>query len=198
MSAFFMLLSIELKQSLVSKNKMDKNLISMPSIAAFGGIFLSTVIYLLINHNNAAAQHGFGIVTTTDTAVVLCILTALGNRIPKNLRLFMLLLSAIDDILAIFIIAIFYTSSLSLVSILLALSGVCVLFILNRFRVFKLTPYLLVGVFIWFCVLQSGIHATLAGAIIGLCIPLSKNKKQTNLILLKKNLKYLRPLQISG
>lgn len=178
MAIFFMLLGLEIKHKIFLDRSINKKTVTAPVIASIGGVLLPVVIYFILNYSNSTAMHGWGVATTTDTAIVLAILAILGNRIPKNLRLLMLILSIVDDVLAVFIIAVFYTSTLSWSAMMLALLGFSILIFFNFIKLTKITPYFLVGVFIWFCVLQSGIHATLAGVVIGFSIPIVKDRQR--------------------
>ncbi len=134
---------------------------------------LPAAIFWFINGDIAGQRNGWAIPTATDIAFALAMLGLLGSRVPVSLKVFLTTIAIVDDIAAIVIIAIFYTSDLSLVSLGLAGLGVAILFVLNRFKVMRLAPYMLTALFIWLCVLKSGVHATLAGVVVAMFIPLS-------------------------
>jgi NhaA family Na+:H+ antiporter len=144
----------------------------LPVAAALGGLVVPALTFFLINQDLVAAKNGWAIPTATDIAFALAALSLLGSRVPLSLKVFLTTIAIVDDLAAIVIIALFYTSNLSVLSLILAALGVLVLFGLNRYKVMSLTPYMLTGLFIWFCVLKSGVHATLAGVVVAAFIPL--------------------------
>jgi Na+:H+ antiporter, NhaA family len=146
--------------------------VALPILAAVGGLAVPAVIYWAINGGFADQRNGWAIPTATDIAFALAMLSLLGDRVPPALKVFLATIAIVDDLAAILIIAIFYTSNLSLLSLGLAAAGIVVLAALNRARVMRLAPYLLTALFIWFCVLKSGVHATLAGVVVAAFIPL--------------------------
>ena len=176
MAVFFMLVGLEIKREMLDGelSSLDKSL--LPAIAAVGGMAVPAGLYALINWGDPVAQRGWAIPSATDIAFAVGVLALLGNRIPHSLKVFLLALAIFDDLGAIVIIAIFYTAQLSFVSLVLALLGVGVLVLLNRAGITRYAPYILVVVFIWFCVLKSGVHATLAGVLIGLAVPLQSSQ----------------------
>jgi NhaA family Na+:H+ antiporter len=169
---FFMLVGLELKREVVEGQLSKPDQVALPVLAAVGGLVLPAAIYWLINGDIAGQRNGWAIPTATDIAFALAMLGLLGSRVPVSLKVFLTTIAIVDDIAAIVIIAIFYTSDLSLVSLGLAGLGVVVLFVLNRLKVTRLAPYMLAALFIWLCVLKSGVHATLAGVVVALFIPL--------------------------
>jgi len=171
MAIFFFLVGMELKREILYGYLSDKSQLRLPLAAAIGGMVIPAAIYLYFNHNNAVAAHGWAIPTATDIAFALGVLSLLSNRIPVSLKVFLMTVAVIDDLGAIIVIAFFYTSQLSITSILAGLFFVIALFLLNRLKVKRLAAYILVGMGLWVCVLKSGVHATLAGVIIGLMIP---------------------------
>ncbi len=171
MAVFFMLLALEIKREVLAGELASLNQILLPVSAAIGGIIFPALIYFGLNYHTPAALPGWPIATTTDIAFALGVIALLGSKVPPSLKVFLVALSIVDDILAITIIAVFYTAKLSYLSLACAFGGVVILIILNFLHVRRIAAYMLVGAFIWICVLQSGIHATLAGVIIGFTIP---------------------------
>ncbi len=173
MAIFFFLVGLEIKRELLQGELSTFGQAVLPAVAAIGGMVAPAVIYVAFNTGDPAALRGWAIPTATDIAFAVGVLALLGPRIPSSLKIFLLALAIIDDLGAIIIIALFYTDNLSLVSLTLAFAGLAVLAILNSRGVTRLAPYLLTGIFIWVCVLKSGIHATLAGVAVALAIPLT-------------------------
>ncbi len=172
MAIFFFLVGLELKREVLVGELSNIKQIILPAGAAVGGMIMPAVVYLLFNYNEPEFWKGWAIPAATDIAFALGILSLLGNRVPNSLKVFLVSIAIFDDIGAILIIALFYTSDLSLGS--LAIAGLCLpfLYLLNRRNVTRLTPYLFIGVIMWIAVLQSGIHATLAGVVLALFIPM--------------------------
>jgi NhaA family Na+:H+ antiporter len=176
MAIFFFLIGLEVKREFVDGELSEPSRVVLPVIAAVGGMAVPAAIYAAINWGDAAAMKGWAIPSATDIAFALGVLALLGSRVPHTLKLFLMTLAIVDDLGAIVIIAIFYTSDLSLFSLLIAMLALAVLFALNRFRVLALAPYLLVGVILWAAVLKSGVHATLAGVLTALFIPYAREE----------------------
>ena len=172
MAVFFLLVGLEIKRELLVGELATRDRAILPVIAAIGGMVLPAIIYMLINIGNSVALRGWAIPTATDIAFAVGVLAILGNRVPTSLKAFLLALAIIDDLGAIVIIALFYTSDLSWLSLGLAAVGIGALAILNLSGVTRVAPYALAGIFIWVCVLKSGVHATLAGVVVALAIPL--------------------------
>ena len=177
MALFFMLLALEIKREVVAGELSSFSRIIFPFFAAIGGIVAPILIYFAFIGGNASHKPGWAIPTTTDIALVLGLLALLGKRIPINLKLFLVALSIVDDIAAITLIAFFYSNDISIISLVIAASGVLALVMLNINGVKKISPYMIIGIIIWVAVLKSGIHATLAGIAVGFCIPLTGNDK---------------------
>ncbi|MCD1279683.1 Na+/H+ antiporter NhaA [Psychrobacter sp. CCUG 69069] len=172
MAVFFFLVGLELKREVLIGELSNVKQIILPAGAAVGGMIMPAAVYLLFNYNEPEFWKGWAIPAATDIAFALGILSLLGNRVPNSLKVFLVSIAIFDDIGAILIIALFYTSELSLES--LAVAGLCLpfLYLLNRRNVTSITPYLLIGVIMWIAVLKSGIHATLAGVVLALFIPM--------------------------
>ncbi len=190
MAIFFFLVGLEIKRELMVGELSTTKQAALPLIAALGGMMVPALIYSTINWTDDIALHGWAIPAATDIAFAVGVLALLGPRVPTSLKVFLLALAIIDDLGAIIIIAFFYTSDLSLAALGLASLGIAVLFILNMRGVTSITPYALVGLFIWLCVLKSGVHATLSGVVTALAIPLTvpKGKTQSPLVWLEEAL----------
>jgi Na+:H+ antiporter, NhaA family len=172
MAVFFMLVGLEVKREVAEGELSDPTKAVLPVIAALGGMIAPALIYTAFNWGDAEALRGWATPTSTDIAFALGVLSLLGSRVPASLRLFLLAVAIIDDLGAIVIIAIFYTAELSWIALSCAGVAVAVLAALNLAGVARRTPYILTGVFLWVCVLKSGIHATLAGLVVGMAVPL--------------------------
>jgi NhaA family Na+:H+ antiporter len=171
MAVFFFLVGLELKREVMAGELSDKKKVVLPLLAALGGIVLPATIYALINRDDPAALRGWAIPAATDIAFALGVLALLGSRVPVTLKIFLASIAVIDDLAAIIIIAVFYTSELSVGSLLLAVLFLSWLFILNRMGITAKTPYLLLAIALWVAVLKSGVHATLAGVAVAAFIP---------------------------
>jgi NhaA family Na+:H+ antiporter len=175
MVLFFMLVGLELKREVVEGQLSRLDQVLLPALAALGGLIVPAAIFWWINQDFVSEKNGWAIPTATDSAFALAVLGLMGPRVPVTLKIFLTTIAIIDDIAAIVIIAVFYTSDLGVLSLVLAGMGVFGLAILNRMKVMSLAPYMLIGLFIWFCVLKSGVHATLAGVVVAAFIPLRAN-----------------------
>lgn len=172
MAVFFLLVGLEIKREIMEGELSEKSKAALPVVAAIGGMVAPATVYAVFNWDNPVALNGWAIPAATDIAFALGILALLGSRAPVSLKVFLTAVAIIDDLGAILIIAFFYTADLSLVSLGLAAAGVVGLVLLNFFNVTRTSAYLLIGVFLWVCVLKSGVHATLAGVVVALAIPL--------------------------
>jgi NhaA family Na+:H+ antiporter len=158
----------------------------LPGAAAIGGMVVPALIYWALNKDNPAALGGWAIPMATDIAFALGVLALLGKRVPVSLKLFLMTLAIIDDLGAIIVIAIFYSTDLSGASLAGAAACLIALIAMNRLGVVKLGPYMIVGLILWVCVLKSGVHATLAGVTLAFCIPLrTKNAEPSPLLTLE-------------
>ena len=172
MAAFFLLVGLEIKREMLVGALSSPRLAALPAIAALGGMIAPAALYVLIARGDQEALRGWAIPAATDIAFALAALSLLGNRVPVSLKVFLAALAIIDDLGAIVIIALFYTSGLSLAALGLAGVALAILVAMNRAGVVRLWPYLLVGALLWLFTLKSGVHATLAGVALAMAIPL--------------------------
>ncbi len=172
MAIFFFLIGLEVKREVMEGHLSSMKQVALPGIAALGGMVVPALVYILFNRGESFAMNGWAIPTATDIAFALGILSLLGSRVPVSLKIFLMALAIIDDLGAIVIIALFYTSDLSVASIVVASVALVTLFVMNRMGVAKKAAYILVGVVLWVSVLKSGVHATLAGVALAFFIPL--------------------------
>ena len=177
MAMFFILVGLELKREVLQGELSDPAQVVLPMAAALGGMMMPALIYVLINFGDSVALKGWAIPSATDIAIALGVLSLLGDRVPNALKLFLLTLAIVDDLGAIIIIALFYTADLSTTALSIAVVCVLILALLNRFKVISTVPYFLVGFVMWMAVLKSGVHATLAGVVLAMFIPLRVQKK---------------------
>ncbi len=172
MALFFFLIGLELKREFLDGELSHPSQLVLPAAAALGGMLVPALIYAAINWNDPLALKGWAIPAATDIAFALGVLAVLGERVPVALKIFLMTLAILDDLGAIVVIALFYTDQISLASLGVAVGAIVVLALLNRFGRSGLTAYLLVGVVLWVSVLKSGVHATLAGVVLAMFIPL--------------------------
>jgi NhaA family Na+:H+ antiporter len=177
MTLFFLLVGLELKREVLAGQLSSPSKIALPALAAFAGIAVPAVIYTAFNTGDAAAMRGWAIPTATDIAFALGVLSLLGKRVPPALKLFLLAVAIIDDIGAIVIIAVFYSADVSVSMFAVAGVAIVILTMLNRFGVVSTTPFMLVGIVLWVAVLKSGVHATLAGIVLAMFIPLRSKRE---------------------
>ena len=182
MAIFFFLVGLEIKREVMEGMLATKEQLILPIIAAVGGMVVPGLIYYVINIDNPDAIAGWATPTATDIAFAVGVLSLLGKRVPLALKVFLLALAIIDDLGAIVIIALFYTSSLDYMNLILALACIAGLITLNRMKVSKGSPYFLLGTILWICVLKSGVHATLAGVVLAFSIPLQIEGERRSLL----------------
>jgi len=173
MAIFFLLVGMEIKREVLQGELSSVTTASLPAIAAVGGMAAPAAIYVLLNAGDPTALRGWAIPAATDIAFAVGVLALLGRHAPPSLKIFLLALAILDDLGAIVIIAAFYTADLSLAALALAGAGIIGLVVLNVAGVQRLGGYILLGAFLWVCVLKSGVHATLAGVVTAFAIPLS-------------------------
>ncbi|TKG25646.1 Na+/H+ antiporter NhaA [Vibrio breoganii] len=178
MALFFLLIGLEVKRELLEGALKSRETAIFPAIAAVGGMVAPALVYVLFNMGNADALAGWAIPAATDIAFALGIMALLGKRVPVSLKVFLLALAIIDDLGVVVIIALFYSSDLSTTALAIGFAMTALLFFMNHKKVTPLKWYLLVGAILWFAVLKSGVHATLAGVVIGFAIPLKGKKDQ--------------------
>ena len=173
MAVFFFLIGLELKREILEGKLKTPRDVILPGAAAIGGMALPALVYVAINWGNPATLAGWAIPAATDIAFALGILALVGSRAPSSLKVFLLTLAILDDLGAIVIIALFYTADLKVDYLFSALIPLALLLFLNYKRVHRVAPMILLGAVMWYFVLKSGVHATLAGVITAFCIPMT-------------------------
>jgi NhaA family Na+:H+ antiporter len=172
MAVFFLLVALEIKRETLSGQLAGREQLLLPLACASAGVALPALLFVAFNHGDAAAMRGWAVPTATDIAFALGVLALLGARVPVGMKLLLSTIAVVDDLIAILIIALFYSHGMSFVALAWAAVALAAMWILNRRGVTALTPYLLLGVLLWVCVRKSGVHATLAGVALALTIPL--------------------------
>jgi len=192
MVIFFLVVGMEIKREFVVGEFKNLKNATTPLIAAAGGMLIPALIYVLVNHDTPY-EHGWGIPMATDIAYSLGVLGLLGRRVPPQLKIFLVALAVADDLGAILVIAIFYSSSIAWMNLLYALIVFIALLLLNRYGVKKSYPYIIGGVALWICFLYSGIHPTIAGVLFAISIPMQP--KIDPLIFKRKAVEYVKALE---
>ncbi len=177
MAVFFLMVGLELKRELLEGELSNKESIILPAVGAVGGMAVPALIYLYFNYGDPTAENGWAIPAATDIAFALGILALLGSRVPTSIKVFLTSLAIFDDIGAIVIIALFYTSKISVTALIVVALCIPVLAAMNRANIISKSPYILAGIIMWIATLKSGVHATLAGVILALFIPLNVKDK---------------------
>lgn len=172
MVVFFFMIGLELKREFIEGELSDKKNIILPGIAALGGMVVPALIYIYFNADDDTALKGWAIPTATDIAFALGVLSLLGSKVPTSLKVFLTSLAIFDDVGAIIIIAIFYTSNISATSLAIVLICLPILFLINKRNPSSTSVYIMVGVVMWVAMLKSGVHATLVGIILAMFIPM--------------------------
>jgi NhaA family Na+:H+ antiporter len=183
MAIFFFFVTLEIKREFIQGELSDFKKALLPIIAAVGGMLIPAFFYVMINLDNSETLNGWAIPSATDIAFSLGILSLLGSRVPISLKIFLTALAIIDDLGAILIIAFFYSGDLSINYLSLILISYIFLLILNRYKVKKFLPYLIIGIFMWYFTYKSGIHATIAGVLLASTIPHRKKNKDFSLLI---------------
>jgi len=178
MALFFLLIGLELEREIYKGELSDIKSASLPIFGAIGGMIVPAGLFLLLNFGTDT-QSGAGIPMATDIAFAIGILSLLGNRVPTSLKIFLTALAVMDDLGAIIVIAIFYTTSIQFVNLFIALGIFGILLILNRLNIYNLIPYLIGGVAMWYFMLHSGVHATITGVLLAFAIPFVKGEEKS-------------------
>lgn len=172
MAIFFFLVGLELKREVIEGELSDVQNVILPGVGAIGGMLVPALIYLFFNYKDPIAIQGWAIPAATDIAFALGVLGLLGSRVPISIKIFLTSLAIFDDVGAIIIIAIFYTSKISLMSLSVVAICIPILLIFNKKNVVTKTPYIIIGMIMWVATLKSGVHATLAGILVAMFIPM--------------------------
>ena len=170
MAIFFFVVGVEIKRELVAGELRDPRAAALPSIAAIGGMVIPAGLYFILNTSSPEAD-GWGIPMATDIAFALGVMSLLGNRVPNELKLFLLTLAIVDDVGAIAVIAIFYTASINVTWLMIAIGLLVAVFVAQKVKVWYTPLYVIVGIIIWYAVLESGVHATIAVSYTHLTLP---------------------------
>ena len=182
MAVFFFFVTLEIKREFLQGELSNKKQAMLPIIAAVGGMLVPALFYIFINWGNSETMNGWAIPSATDIAFSLGILSLLGSRVPMSLKVFLTALAIIDDLGAILIIAFFYSGDLSIPYLSLILISYILLLVLNKFSIKIFTPYLIIGLLMWFFTYKSGIHATIAGVLLASTIPHRLKEKDFSLL----------------
>lgn len=178
MTIFFLMIGLELEREVyIGELSSIKNAM-LPVLGALGGMLLPALLYFLLNYNTPQSN-GIGIPMATDIAFAIGVLSLLGNKVPSSLKVFLTALAVIDDLGAIIIIALFYSSDMSWVNLAIAMGLFAILLIMNRMKFYKLWPYLVIGAIMWYFMLQSGVHATITGVLLAFAIPFEDGSEKT-------------------
>ncbi|MEZ5009967.1 MAG: Na+/H+ antiporter NhaA [Chitinophagales bacterium] len=184
MAIFFFLIGLEIKREIMAGELSNIKAASLPIAAAIGGMVVPAVIYVIVNLKSGDVG-GWAVPMATDIAFSLGILTLLGKKVPISLKIFLTGLAIVDDLAGVAVIALFFTSDININSLLIAAGIFVVLMLLNRFRVYRMTIYAILGLALWLFVYQSGIHPTIAGVLLAISIPARRRLKDTSLLLPK-------------
>lgn len=188
MTLFFLMIGLEIKRELIKGELSMRDRLLQPLFAAIGGVVVPVFFYMTVNSGNTETMHGWAIACATDIAFALGVLALLGSRVPPSIKILLTAIAIIDDLIAILVIALFYSADPQLLYLLAALAGVALLVLLNYCRVVRVTFYLLSGALIWYGFLKAGVHPTLSGVITAMAIPLKlpvNNHQQSPLIRLE-------------
>jgi NhaA family Na+:H+ antiporter len=175
MTIFFLLVGLEIERELYTGELSNPRKALLPAIAALGGVITPAVIHFSLNYATPT-QAGLGIPMATDIAFSLAVLSLIGGRIPVSLKIFLTAFAIIDDLCAVIIIAIFYSKEISILNLSLSMAVFIILIVLNRLRYHRLTPYLLLGIVMWYFMLKSGVHPTITGVLLAFAIPFTKDE----------------------
>ena len=181
MAIFFFLIGLEIKREVLEGELSSFSQVVLPGAGALGGMVVPAAIYGWFNWDNASAMDGWAIPVATDIAFALALLSVFGSRVPTSLKVFLLTLAIFDDLAAIVIIAIFYSGDLSITALYIGIGAILIAAVMNRLNVTRVSAYIMLGMILWVAVLKSGVHATLAGVIIALFIPMRDNEGRSPL-----------------
>ncbi|MDM1292994.1 Na+/H+ antiporter NhaA [Sphingobacterium sp. N143] len=181
MAIFFLLVGLEIKREIVEGELSSPSKAILPILAAIGGALLPALIYFILNKDNGDTAHGWGIPMATDIAFALAVITLLGKKVPASLKIFLAALAIVDDLLAILVIALFYSSGIHATYLFIALGIFAFLIVLNKLGVKALWAYLIPGIFIWYFIHHSGIHATIAGVLVAMTLPTTPDATESPL-----------------
>jgi NhaA family Na+:H+ antiporter len=190
MAIFFFLIGLEVKREVMEGHLSSIKQVTLPTIAAIGGMVVPALVFVFFNKGDDFAMNGWAIPTATDIAFALGILSLLGPRVPVSLKIFLMALAIIDDLGAIVIIALFYTNELSTMSITVAAIALTALLVANRMNVAAKSIYIVIGIILWISVLKSGVHATLAGVALAFMIPMNSKDKEGNSFSMLKEMEH--------
>ena len=188
MAVFFFLIGLELKREIMEGELSSASQLALPAVGALGGMIVPMAIYAWFNWSDSVALDGWAIPAATDIAFALALLGVFGSRVPIALKIFLLTLAIFDDLGAIVIIALFYSEDISLALVIFAVVAFIIALLMNRAGVTRTATYILLGVVLWIALLKSGVHATLAGVLIALCIPMRDEHGNSPLRELEHNL----------
>ncbi|MDF2884905.1 MAG: nhaA [Clostridiaceae bacterium] len=197
MAIFFLVIGMEIKREVVFGELKSFNKVILPISAAIGGMIVPAIIYALFNYN-AVTISGWGIPMATDIAFALGILSLAAKNAPKGIVIFLTALAIVDDLGAILVIAIFYSNQISLYALAVGLIFFILLILANKFKVRNVTIYIIIGIILWICFLKSGIHATIAGVLLGIALPIGKSDVEFKTSVLYKVEHVLTPLSSFG
>lgn len=175
---FFLQIGFELKKEIKEGFLSDPKQILVPALAAFGGIVCPAIIYALINHHSPQYMNGWAIPTATDIAFAICVLMLVGKAIPQAVKIFLLAIAIFDDLGAIIIIALFYNQGVSIDSLGYASMACILLYLINKMQITSFAPYLILGIALWYCFLNGGIHTTIAGVVVAMAYPMRVTMKK--------------------
>jgi NhaA family Na+:H+ antiporter len=178
MAVFFLLVGLEIKRELVEGELSSRDRAVLPFLAAIGGMLVPALVYAFINKDSPGTMHGWAIPAATDIAFALCVVGMLGSRVPMSVKILLMAIAVIDDLGAIILIALFYNHGFHVEPIYAAAIALAILFIMNRKGVTSSAPYIIFGIFLWVAILQSGLHATLAGVVTAFFIPLQSKHER--------------------
>ena len=188
MAIFFFLIGLEIKREVLEGELSSFSQVVLPGAGALGGMVVPAAIYAWFNWGNASAMDGWAIPVATDIAFALALLSVFGSRVPTSLKVFLLTLAIFDDLAAIVIIAIFYSGDLSITALYIGIGAILIAAVMNRLNVTRVSAYIMLGIILWVAVLKSGVHATLAGVVIALFIPMRDNQGRSPLRELERDL----------